>query len=118
MRTILIVDDEFASLEVLAVLFEGEGFRALKAADGAEALRLLAQESVDIVVTDAEMPILDGPRMVEAMRGDARLRALPVILMSANGLHEQAVLPPVRAFIGKPLRFDNLLALVRAALSG
>jgi CheY-like chemotaxis protein len=117
MRTILIVDDEFASLEVLAVLFEGEGYRTLKAGDGAEALRLMAAESVDLVVTDAEMPILDGPRMVERMRADSRLRALPVILMSANGIHREGVAPPVRAFIGKPLRFDQLLELVTQTLS-
>jgi CheY-like chemotaxis protein len=117
MRTILIVDDEFASLQVLGVLFEGEGFRALKASDGAEALRLMAAETIDLVLTDAEMPILDGPRMVAAMRADARLKLLPVILMSANGIHEQRVAAPVRAFISKPLHFDSLLALVNDALS-
>src|SRR5205823_796564 len=115
---VLIVDDEFASLEVLALLFEGEGFRALEAGDGAEALRLLAAETIDIVVTDAEMPILDGPRMIERMRGDHRLRTVPVILMSANGAHRERVAPPVRAFIAKPLRFDQLLELVTQALSG
>jgi CheY-like chemotaxis protein len=118
MRTILIVDDEFAALEVLAVLFEGEGFRALKAGHGAEALEILARESVDIVVTDAEMPILDGPRLVERMRGEPRTVAVPVILMSANNWHERMVAPPVVAFIPKPLRFDDLLRLVRQTLSG
>src|SRR6266496_2532308 len=98
MRTILIVDDEFAALEVLALLFEGEGFRALKASNGAEALRLLGQETVDLVVTDAEMPILDGLRTIESMRSDPRLRKLPVILMSANGIHAQSVKAPVVAF--------------------
>ena len=117
MRTILIVDDEYAALEVLAVLFEGEGFRALKAGDGAEGLRLLAAESVDLVVTDAEMPLLDGPRMIEAMRADARLGQLPVILMSANGVHAEKVAPPVRAFVHKPLRFDELLRVVLQLLS-
>jgi CheY-like chemotaxis protein len=117
MPTILIVDDEFGSLEVLAVLFEGEGFRALRAGHGADALALLATETVDVVLTDAEMPVLDGLRLIEHLRRDERLRALPVILMSANGLHQAAVAPPVVAFITKPLRFDDLLRLVRLQLS-
>ena len=113
--TLLIVDDEFATLEVLAMLFSGEGFVVRKAADGADALAILAAEEIDLVVSDVQMPVLDGETLADRMRADARLALVPIILTSANAL-QRTHAAPVVAFVPKPYRFDDLLALVRAAL--
>jgi len=114
-QTILLVEDEYAALEVLTLLLEQEGYRCLAAADGVEALALLAAQPVDLVVTDYWMPRLDGLELVGRMREDQRWRDIPVILMSASAI--EGPLPPrVVAFLGKPLLFARLLELVKKAL--
>src|SRR5688500_6604564 len=81
--TILVAEDEFASLEVLVLLLEAEGYRVIAVDDGEQALARLRSEHVDIVVTDYMMPKLDGLGLCAAMREDAQLSRIPVILMSA-----------------------------------
>ena len=86
MRTILIVDDEFASLEVLAVLFEGEGFRALKAGDGAEALRRVMHGPPRAILLDLTMPVMDGFAFLHALRERPGCADIPVIVFSARDI--------------------------------
>jgi len=81
MLTLLVADDEFAVLEVLAMALEGEGYRVLKAGDGSEALRALATQPCDIVICDDLMPMMTGSQLIEQMRADARYAAIPVVLM-------------------------------------
>ena len=77
-HNVLVVDDEFASLEVLALLLAGEGFRVVTASNGEEALlRLAEQRPVDLVITDYKMPKMDGSELCLEMLADPRLRAFP-----------------------------------------
>ena len=82
MLTVLVADDEFAVLEVISMALEGEGHRILKAGDGADALRLLASQSCDVVVCDENMPVMNGHQLIAAMRAEPRLSAIPVILLA------------------------------------
>lgn len=81
MLTVLVADDEFAVLEVLAMSLEAEGHRVLKAGDGADALRILVSQPCDVVVCDELMPLMNGRQLLAAMRADPRLVDLPVILL-------------------------------------
>ncbi len=114
--TLLLVDDEFATLEVLELLFEPEGYRVLTAANGDEALELLGSDHVDLVITDYKMPKMDGVELCERMRADERWREIPVILTSAT-FAKRAWPPQVVGFLRKPLLFATLLALVQKALA-
>jgi CheY-like chemotaxis protein len=113
---VLVVDDEYASLEVLGLLLTGEGFQVLSASNGEEALQRLAEEVVDLVITDYKMPKMDGSELCERMLADERLREIPVIFSSAT--YRQDVPRPanVRAFFTKPLLFKDLLRAVRRTL--
>ena len=113
MLTVLVADDEFAVLEVLAMALEGEGHRVLKAGDGADALRVLASQPCDIVICDDHMPVMSGSQLVAAMRGDARYAQIPVVLMvDVFG----RPLPPAPApqvhVVAKPPTLAKLFALV------
>jgi CheY-like chemotaxis protein len=117
-HNILVVDDEFASLEVLALLLVGEGFRVTTASDGEEALlRLTEAETVDLVITDYKMPKMDGSELCLKMLADPRLRSIPVIFTSAT--YRQDVPRPsnVTAFFSKPLLFSELLRSVHQILT-
>ncbi len=118
MKTILVVDDEYAIADILVDVLGDEGYRVLSAANGKEGLaRLEAESQVDLLILDAMMPVLDGKSTLQRLRADARYQALPVLLMSAAAsiADELAALPDckVSAFLHKPFALDRLLSLVQ-----
>lgn len=111
MLTVLVADDEFAVLEVLAMAVEGEGHRVLKAGDGADALRVLVSQPCDLVICDEIMPVMTGVQLIHAMRRDPRLETLPVILMVDIFGRPQALDPAV-TIVPKPVMLPQLFALI------
>ncbi len=81
MRRILIVDDEPSVLDVLTALLTDEGYAVQTASDGRAALKLIAADLPDLLITDLMMPRLDGWRLVTAVR--EHCPTVPVIVMSA-----------------------------------
>ncbi|MFO0580319.1 MAG: response regulator [Polyangia bacterium] len=88
LRTVLVADDSITTRSLLRSVLEGGGYRVRTAADGEEVLRLLRSESVDLVVSDVQMPRLDGIALVERLRSDARTARLPVVLFSSADSEE------------------------------
>lgn len=82
-RKILVVDDSITTRSLERSVLEAAGFDVATAADGADAWRRLEQEPFDLVVSDVEMPRMDGVALCEAIRASRRLSTLPVILVSA-----------------------------------
>jgi CheY-like chemotaxis protein len=112
---VLVVDDEFAVLEVLAMALEGDGYRVLRANDGAEALRVLEREVCDVVITDDAMAVMGGRELVACMRCDLRFSKIPVILL-ADGPNVPGV-DVAATLLPKPIRLRELLERVREASS-
>jgi CheY-like chemotaxis protein len=81
---LLIVDDIATNRKLLRVTLEAEGHTTLEAADGVEALQILARETVDAVISDILMPNMDGFRLCHEIRKSERLHALPFIVYSSN----------------------------------
>jgi CheY-like chemotaxis protein len=115
-HSILVVDDEYASLEVLALLLSGEGFHVVTAGDGQEALERLAEAKIALVITDYKMPRMDGSELCLRMLADPRFQSIPVLFTSAT--YRQDVPRPknVVAFFSKPLLFKEVLATVHRIL--
>jgi CheY-like chemotaxis protein len=115
-HNVLVVDDEYASLEVLALLLTGEGFRLFTAGDGQEALERLTEVPMALVITDYKMPRMDGSELCLRMLADPRFENIPVIFTSAS--YRQDVLRPknVAAFFNKPLLFKDVLSAVHRIL--
>jgi len=90
--SILVVDDEFDVGELLAELLAMRGHRVTTAINGQLARALLRDRDFDLVITDFMMPLVDGIELVQGMRAEHRLAAIPVIMISA-----QRELPPVVA---------------------
>ena len=84
MTTLLLVEDDPDMREPLQLLLEDAGYCVIVAEDGAAALAAMASLRPDAVVTDWSMPVLDGVALCRRMRRDARLAAVPVVLMSAS----------------------------------
>ena len=114
MRTVLVIDDEFGTVEVLVAALEDAGYRVLTAANGRRALERLEENKPDLVISDFMMPLMDGAALVTAMRTNPSFRDIPVIMMSAAP--EAALrkhLDGYEAFLRKPFRIPALLEIVR-----
>ena len=118
METILIVDDEKNYTLVLAAVLEDVGFETLTANSGPEALAVLAESDVDLVLTDMKMPSMDGIDLLERIKTEDA--DLPVIMMTAHGTVEKAVEAMQKGaynYILKPFDNEQLVLYVNRAVS-
>ncbi|MES2101717.1 MAG: response regulator, partial [Pseudomonadota bacterium] len=112
---VMVVDDSLTVRRVTQRLLAREGYRVVLAKDGLDALERLAEAVPAIVLSDIEMPRMDGFDLVRNMRADARLRDLPVIMITsriAQKHREYAAELGVDHYLGKPYSEEDLLALV------
>jgi chemosensory pili system protein ChpA (sensor histidine kinase/response regulator) len=112
---VLVVDDSLTVRRVTQRLLVREGYRVTLAKDGIEALERLAEELPQVVLSDIEMPRMDGFDLVRNIRGDTRLRALPVIMITsriAQKHRDYAAELGVDHYLGKPYSEEDLLALI------
>ena len=116
---LLIVEDEPALQKVLAIRLGIEGFEVRTASDGQEALELIREEVPDLVVTDLMMPVMDGAELTRSIKGDPKLRAIPVMILTA--LKEQRERDHLMAlgadaFAAKPYNSVELTAKIKELL--
>jgi chemosensory pili system protein ChpA (sensor histidine kinase/response regulator) len=114
---ILVVDDSITVRRVTQRLLKREGYRVALASDGLDALEKLQEEKPTVVLSDIEMPRMDGFDLARNIRGDARLRDLPIIMITSRiaGKHrEHAKELGVDHYLGKPYSEEELLGLVRS----
>ena len=112
---VMVVDDSLTVRRVTQRMLLREGYRVVLAKDGLDALERLAEAIPEIVLSDIEMPRMDGFDLVRNMRADARLRDLPVIMITsriAQKHREYAAELGVDHYLGKPYAEEDLLALV------
>jgi CheY-like chemotaxis protein len=113
-----VVEDEDHLRAVIRRLLQGAGYGVLEAGNGASALQALESfdHNVELVLTDLRMPVMDGRQLAATL---ARLRpSLPVVVMSGYTaqLMDMRLVSPHLAFLAKPFRNDELLAMVRGQL--
>jgi two-component system chemotaxis sensor kinase CheA len=82
-RRVLVVDDSITTRTLEASVIEAAGYDVLTAVDGADGWRVLQERGADLVVSDVEMPRMDGLQLTEAMRASSRFRETPIILITA-----------------------------------
>ncbi|KQP43967.1 Hpt domain-containing protein [Pseudorhodoferax sp. Leaf274] len=113
---VLVVDDSVTVRLATQRLLQRAGYRVALAADGLQALAQLQAERPVLVVTDIEMPQMDGHALTQAIRADAALAGLPVVVISSRtaGRHrDHALALGVDHYLGKPYAEEELLSLVR-----
>ncbi|ABE43092.1 hybrid sensor histidine kinase/response regulator [Polaromonas sp. JS666] len=113
---ILVVDDSITVRRVTQRLLQREGYRVAMAADGLQALERLQEERPAVVLSDIEMPRMDGFDLARNIRGDVRLNSLPIIMITsriAEKHREHAKELGVDHYLGKPYSEEELMSLVR-----
>jgi len=115
MARILVIDDNPSVLQSLGYFLESAGHTVFLATNGEAGLRCATGKPVDLVLLDIEMPDMSGLAVCSAMREDATLREVPVVMMTGRLLREVVV--PARAagarvVMGKPFDLDYLHATI------
>lgn len=87
-RRVLLVEDDRSLRRYLEVVLSREGYEVVVAVDGLEAMRVTLTSHVDLVVTDAIMPNLNGYELVRFLRSTPQLAHLPIVLLSALDIKE------------------------------
>ncbi|MES2090706.1 MAG: response regulator, partial [Pseudomonadota bacterium] len=112
---VLVVDDSLTVRRVTQRLLVREGYRVVLAKDGIDALERLAEEVPTIVLSDIEMPRMDGFDLLRNIRGNERWAALPVVMISSRTAQKHvdyATQLGANHYLGKPYGEEELLALV------
>jgi two-component system chemotaxis response regulator CheY len=117
--TILSVDDSASVLQMVKLTLTGGGYQVVQASNGEEGLAKARAGGVDMVLTDLNMPVMNGIAMIREMRKLPQCTGLPIIFLtteSAANMKQEAKAAGATGWITKPFQQDQLLAVVRKVL--
>lgn len=118
--TFLIVEDSPTMRQLLAfTLRRLKECRIIEAVDGVDALKKLTTERVDLVITDINMPMMDGLKLISLIRGNARTKSVPIIIVTTEGAEEdrkRGLALGANAYVPKPIQPSELLKTVASLL--
>jgi CheY-like chemotaxis protein len=113
-KNILVVDDEPGSLKLISHFLRKEGYEVTEARDGAEAVELIDNSQFDLVLSDVQMPRLDGVGLARHIR--FKLPTIPIILMTGVPFDPTPTVGSDLPCLSKPLSFDDLRLNIQRAL--
>ena len=87
-KTVLTVDDSRTMRDMLASALIQSGYRVVQADDGVQAIGMLANETPDVIITDINMPRLDGFGFIEEVRSNPKYRAIPILVLTTENSPE------------------------------
>jgi two-component system chemotaxis response regulator CheY len=119
MHSILAVDDSASMRQMVAFTLKGAGYNVIEAADGQEALDKARGETVDLVLTDQNMPRMDGITLVQNLRGLASYAATPILILTTESSDEMKAKGRAAGATGwlvKPFDPGKLLDVVRKVI--
>jgi len=117
--SVMIVEDDRDTREMLERFLELEGFDVKTAANGKQALDVLqADGKTHVILLDLMMPVMNGWQFREIQSRDPRLSEIPVVVVTAAGAREQIAPIEADAWLSKPVDFDRLLATISPLCHG
>lgn len=112
-RSILLIEDDSGIRDTVAECLASEGYEVAPVENGREALSWLRNTArPDLIMVDLVMPVMNGAQFIEELRGDASLRDIPVVLMTAASPSSAMPLPRANAYLAKPFDLGALLDTV------
>ncbi len=122
---ILIVDDDKTTRKLLSLYLKGKGYEVLPAENGLDAIEKLGTESINLVVTDMNMPYMDGIELTKTLRSDSTLKDIPIIMVTTEDEEEEkkkAFDAGVDDYLVKPTNADaisdSIKRIVKKIFSG
>lgn len=121
MKTILVVDDFEVVRLYHSMFLSQKGYRCIPASDGKEAIAILRQQRVDLLLLDLVMPNMSGQEVIRHIRGIPELAGLPILAITSEAKRAEETIPRdnrTLRFLLKPVMPDTLAAQVRSMLGG
>ncbi len=116
-KTILIVDDAASMRGLVAMTLKNSGYNVIEAGDGKQALEQLQKVGrVDLIITDLNMPNMDGIQLIKAVKADSKNKFTPIVMLtteSQEAKKEEGRQAGAKAWIVKPFKPDVLLSVVK-----
>ena len=120
MRKVLIVDDSVSIRQMVSFTLRQGGFEVVEACHGQEGLDRLAATSVDLIITDLNMPVMDGLTMIRELRAKPAHAGVPILFLtteSDEGVKAQAKAAGATGWVTKPFQPDQLVRIVTKVLA-
>jgi two-component system chemotaxis response regulator CheY len=117
---VLIVEDSPTMRQLIAFALKRiRGVRIVEANDGVDGLKKLSSERFDLILTDINMPIMDGLKLVSLVRNDANYKAIPIVVITTEGAQEdreRALALGANDYITKPIQPTKILDVAKSLL--
>lgn len=113
---VLTVDDSKTILAMLQHTLAGAGFEVLQAEDGKQGLDMLQNEEVDVVITDINMPVMDGIEFIKNVRASGKFQSLPIVILTTETSQEKRDLGRAAGGTGwivKPFDPEKLISVIK-----
>lgn len=118
-KRIMIVDDSVTVRQILQMTLEGAGYEVTDAIDGVDAVTKLDDAKIDMMITDLNMPNMDGIELIKAVRQNASYRFIPIVMLtteSAEAKKQEGKAAGASGWIVKPFKPEQLLKVVKMVL--
>ncbi|HVT44723.1 MAG TPA: response regulator [Thermoanaerobaculia bacterium] len=119
--TFLVVEDSPTMRQLISFsLKRFKNARIIEAVDGVDALKKLSGEKIDLILTDINMPVMDGLKLVSLVRQNAQLRQIPIIIITTEGAEEdreRGLALGANAYISKPIQSSHLIKTISELLA-
>ena len=115
-KRILTVDDSKTMRDMVSFTLRGAGFEVIEAEDGVRALSVLGSSSVDLVITDINMPNMDGVTLIKQLRGKPNFKSTPILILTTESGEDKKAegrAAGATGWIVKPFAPDKLLQVVK-----
>ncbi|MBF0567545.1 MAG: response regulator [Nitrospirae bacterium] len=118
-KVIMTVDDSASVRQMVAFTLKGAGYTVVEAVDGKDALSKLAQTQINMMITDLNMPNLDGIGLIKGVRAMPAYKFIPIVMLtteSQDSKKQEGKSAGATGWIVKPFKPDQLLAVVKKVL--
>lgn len=118
--TFLVVEDSPTMRQLISFsLKRFKGAKIIEAVDGVDALKKLSGEKIDLILTDINMPVMDGLKLVSLVRQNDQLRNIPIVIITTEGAEEdreRGLALGANAYISKPIQSSHLIKTISELL--
>lgn len=118
-KTVLTIDDSKAVRDMVMFTLEPEGYRVVTAEDGSDGLTKLRAESPDLVITDLNMPVMNGIDFISSARQEPAGTGVPIVMLTTESsaeMKEKGKAAGATGWINKPFDADKLIAVTKKLL--